>query len=145
MSNFNFSAIVRPFDRDGSKLKGFATLIINDIIHVDGFSIIEGRNGLFVSPPQEKYEKDGETKYARKVKFFEDTEEGVFSGPIQQSAMSVILDEYSRASAQGGGRSSGASNHGGGGNNRNSGGNESRASSGGNRPQQTSRRRATDW
>lgn len=145
MSNFNFSATVRPFDRDGSKLKGFATLIINDIIHVDGFSIIEGRNGLFVSPPQEKYEKDGETKYARKVKFFEDTEEGVYSGPIQQSAMNAILDEYSRASAQGGGsRPSNGNRSGGGGGNRNGGG-ESRSSSGGNRPQQTSRRRATDW
>jgi len=143
MSSFKFSATVRPYSRDGSSLRGFATLIINDIIHVDGFSIIEGKNGLFVSPPQERYEKDGETKYARKVKFFEDTEEGVWQGPIQQAAMGAILDEYSRANAQGGsarGNSGGSSRR----NDRPSGGSDSGGSTGGNRPS-TNRRRATDW
>ncbi len=152
MSNFNFSATVRPFDK--GNFKGFATLIINDTIHIDGVTIVEGRNGLFASAPSEKYEKDGETKWARKVKFFEDTEEGVYSGPIQQMAEQAILDEYARAVAQGGGQSSGGSrggNRGGGGggsqsrNNSGGGGGGQSRSSGGNRPQQKTSRRATDW
>ncbi len=45
-------------DREESKTKALATLVVNDEIAIHGIKVIEGKNGEFVSMPQ-KRDKDG--------------------------------------------------------------------------------------
>lgn len=49
---------------ENSSLKAFATLKIADVFVVKNLKVIEGKKGLFVSMPQEKYEtKEKEVKW----------------------------------------------------------------------------------
>jgi DNA-binding cell septation regulator SpoVG len=50
----SFSVAVSVFDRDGSNTKGLARMYINDSFVVQNISIVEGKNGLFVSMPAYK-------------------------------------------------------------------------------------------
>ena len=50
---FSYSFKIRPI-RTNSKLKAFVTIVIDDVLEVDGFKIIDGAKGLFVSPPSHK-------------------------------------------------------------------------------------------
>ena len=49
----NYSFNIRKLNST-STLKAFVTLIIDDVISIDGFKIIDGRKGLFVSAPSHK-------------------------------------------------------------------------------------------
>ena len=50
---FNYSFNVRKLN-NGSTLKAFVTLIIDDVLSIDGFKIVNGSKGLFVSAPSHK-------------------------------------------------------------------------------------------
>lgn len=50
---FSYSFKIRRIN-SASKLKAFVTIIIDDVMEVDGFKIIDGSKGLFVSPPSHK-------------------------------------------------------------------------------------------
>ena len=89
---FNYTIKIRPI-RTASKLKAFASILIDDIMEVDGFKIIDGSKGLFVTPPSHKgtVTEDG----VQVEKYFDDIrfpgEEGIeFSNELKQS----ILDSY---------------------------------------------------
>jgi DNA-binding cell septation regulator SpoVG len=56
-----FHVSVASFDRDGSHTKGLARMYIEDSFVVQNISIVEGKNGLFVSMPAYKTGK-GEYK-----------------------------------------------------------------------------------
>ncbi len=51
-----------------SKIKANGEVTISEVIKVS-FKVIEGSKGLFVSFPQEMYQKDGENKYKNLVDF----------------------------------------------------------------------------
>ena len=76
------------------KIVGFASLIIDEVLEVQGFRIIEGSKGLFVSPPQHKGKgKDDEGNevdtWYDDVRFLGDNSEEI-SKEIKQA----ILDNY---------------------------------------------------
>ena len=50
---FSYSFKIRKLNTQ-SKLKAFVSIVIDDIMEVDGFKIIDGSNGLFVSAPSHK-------------------------------------------------------------------------------------------
>ena len=50
---FSYSFKIRPINK-ASKLKAFVTIVIDDVMEVDGFKIIDGSKGLFVSAPSHK-------------------------------------------------------------------------------------------
>jgi DNA-binding cell septation regulator SpoVG len=50
---FSYDVKVRKINST-SNLKAFVTLVIEGLIEVDGFKIIDGKNGLFVSAPSHK-------------------------------------------------------------------------------------------
>ena len=92
-----FSYRVKVRKINSPKLKGVASLVIDDILEVDGFKIIEGSKGLFVSVPSHKgtVMEDG----VKVEKYFDDVrftgEQGLdFSKEIKDS----ILSEYNSAS-----------------------------------------------
>lgn len=39
---------------EGGRLKAFFDVVFDDVLLVKGYRLIEGRTGLFVSPPQEQ-------------------------------------------------------------------------------------------
>lgn len=94
---FSYSVKVRKIDKPGLKLKGVATLIIDDIMHVDGFKIIDGSKGYFVTPPSHKgtVMEDGVQveKYFDDIRFVGD--QGL---TISNEIKEAILNEYNSSS-----------------------------------------------
>jgi DNA-binding cell septation regulator SpoVG len=91
---FSYEVNVRKIN--SPKLKGVASVIIDNILEIDGFKIIEGSNGLFVSVPSHKgaVMEDGQKveKYFDDVKF--KGEDGLlFSKELKDS----ILSSYTSA------------------------------------------------
>lgn len=78
-----------------SSLKAFATLIIDGLLAINGFKVIEGSNGLFVSPPSTKSNKpgeDGKDKYYDDVRYLDMTEEN--TSELRDKVSEVILETY---------------------------------------------------
>lgn len=48
------SVNVRKSEREGSRMKGNATVLIDDCFAIHGIRIIEGDNGLFIAMPSKK-------------------------------------------------------------------------------------------
>lgn len=90
---FSYSFKVRKLN-SSSKLKAFVTLVIDDLLEIDGFKVIDGSNGLFVSVPSHKGSvmEDG----VKVDKYFDDVrfqgEQGLSLGNEIKQAM---LDAYS--------------------------------------------------
>lgn len=67
---FNYSVKVFKIQNPKSKLVGFASLLIEDVLQVDGFKIFDGTNGIFVKvPSHEGKNKEGERAWYDDVKF----------------------------------------------------------------------------
>ena len=54
-------AKVRLVDNEGAKLKGVATIVIDDSVAVHDIKLIEGNDGIFMAMPSKKM-PDGEYK-----------------------------------------------------------------------------------
>ena len=90
---FSYSISVRPLNNSNSKLKAFVTVTIDDILDLEGFKIIDGSKGLFVSVPSHKgtVMEDGVSveKYFDDVRF--KGEDGIsFAEELKAS----IINEY---------------------------------------------------
>lgn len=48
------SVNVRAFEKEGNRMKGIATIVLNDAIAIHDIRIIEGDNGLFIAMPSRK-------------------------------------------------------------------------------------------
>ena len=48
------SVNVRKFEKEGSQMKGIASVLIDDAFAVHDIRIIEGENGLFIAMPSRK-------------------------------------------------------------------------------------------
>ena len=48
------SVNVRKFEKEGSQMKGIASILIDDAFAVHDIRIIEGKNGLFIAMPSRK-------------------------------------------------------------------------------------------
>lgn len=93
---FEYTARVHVLNGN-SNVKAMATLYINGLIELRSFKVVQGRNGLFVSAPSRKSNKtkdDGSPMYFDEIRFIEERAEGAFSGPEQQRAFNVILEEF---------------------------------------------------
>ncbi|MAH45920.1 hypothetical protein CMI37_08815 [Candidatus Pacearchaeota archaeon] len=101
---FSYSISVRNFKNRNSKLKAFVTVTIDDVMDLEGFKVIEGSKGLFVSVPSHKgtVEEEG----VRVDKYFDDVrfkgEDGVaFGEELKQS----IIEAYKKSASSGSGPS----------------------------------------
>ena len=78
---------------DDSHIKGTASISLNGKFAVHGFTILEGKNGLFVNMPQRSYnDKFGEKKY-------NDVFHAV-TKDAHEELNSSILDAYEQALAE---------------------------------------------
>ena len=90
---FSYSISARPLNNSNSKLKAFVTVTIDNILDLEGFKIIDGSKGLFVSVPSHKgtVMEDGVSveKYFDDVRFR--GEDGIsFAEELKAS----IINEY---------------------------------------------------
>ena len=95
---FSYDVKVRKINST-SNLKAFVTLVIEGLLEVDGFKVINGKNGLFVSMPSHKgtIMEDG----VKVEKYFDDVrflgEQGTeFSNELKTS----ILNAYNSNASQ---------------------------------------------
>jgi DNA-binding cell septation regulator SpoVG len=106
--SLSFGAKVTTLQSPKGALRAFATLIVNDVIHINGFRVLEGSNGSFVAAPQKKGSKpdpeSGKDVYFDEVRFMEDTAEGQWRGPVAEAAFKAILDSYNASSSTSGTR-----------------------------------------
>jgi stage V sporulation protein G len=93
---FSYSISIRKFKNPSSKLKAFVTVTIDDIMDLEGFKVIDGSKGLFVSVPSHKgtVEEEG----VRVDKYFDDirfkSDEGIaFAEELKRS----IIEEYTKS------------------------------------------------
>lgn len=89
---FSYSFKIRPLN-NASKLKAFVTIVIDDVLEVDGFKIIDGSKGLFVSAPSHKgtVNEDGQQveKWFDDVRFVGDN-----AMDIADEIKRAIIDQY---------------------------------------------------
>lgn len=94
---FSYDVKVRKIN-SSSNLKAFVTLVVEGVMEVDGFKVINGRNGLFVSVPSHKgtVMEDGQKveKYFDDVRFV--GEPGI---EVSNELKSAILDAYNGSSS----------------------------------------------
>lgn len=92
-----FSYTIKVRKINSAKLKGVATLVVDDILEIDGFKIIEGSNGLFVAPPSHKgtVMEDGQKveKYFDDVRFVQEA-----GTAFRDEMKQAILNQYSSMS-----------------------------------------------
>jgi DNA-binding cell septation regulator SpoVG len=90
-----FSAKVNLVKNPQGPLRAYATLVINNLIEINGFRVVEGSKGLFVAAPQTKGTKqteDGKDQYFDDVRFSDADEKG-FS-ETKTSVQQTILEAY---------------------------------------------------
>lgn len=92
MKMFSYSFKIRPINK-ASKLKAFVTIVIDDVLEVDGFKIIDGSKGLFVSAPSHKgtVNEDGQQveKWFDDVRFVGDN-----AMDIADEIKRAIIEQY---------------------------------------------------
>lgn len=94
---FSYKIKIRKINNPNSKLKAFVSIIIDDIMEIDGFKIINGVNGLFVSVPNHKgtVAENG----VQVEKYFDDLrflgEAGI---AFAQEMKNMIIQEYNETS-----------------------------------------------
>ena len=75
---FSYSVRIKKIQNPKGKIVAFASLIIDDVMEIDGFKVINGSNGLFVSAPQHKgKDKDGGDTWYEDVRFVGDSKDAV--------------------------------------------------------------------
>lgn len=100
-----YNATVNLVNTQGSSLRAFATVFvkIDDefTVALNGFRVIEGSKGIFVTPPQTKANKpdeNGKFKYYNDIRFLEeDLPEGTYDGPQEKAAKDAVLEAYGAA------------------------------------------------
>jgi DNA-binding cell septation regulator SpoVG len=111
---FSYDVKIRAFNGQGST-RAFAVLVVDGVLEVQGFKVIEGRNGLFVSAPNTKSnkidDKTGKNVYFDDVRFTDpkaqDTDRRT---PLQEEIYGAILSKYNET-VSGNARGSAASAH----------------------------------
>jgi DNA-binding cell septation regulator SpoVG len=92
---FSYSFSIRRLNNSNSKLKAFITVTIDDILDLEGFKIIDGSKGLFVSVPSHKgsVEEDG----VRVDKYFDDVRfRGEAGLAFAEELKQAMINEYSK-------------------------------------------------
>lgn len=99
---FNYRVSVKPVETPNTTASypfvATASLIIEDLLEIRGFKIIDGQRGLFVSPPARQYDRDGQRAFYNLVFWHEDREDGTWRGRYEGEVYKAMIDEYLRLS-----------------------------------------------
>lgn len=108
--NPTFTAEINlPRSPSQSSFRAFAKLIIDGVVVIDGWRVMDSKFGLFAAPPSEKSNKtdeNGRNIWYDKVRFIEDVPDGKRKGPFAEAAEKAIIDAYNaKTQSTGGGNS----------------------------------------
>lgn len=83
---------VQVYPREGDKIKGYATIVLDECFMVNNLKIISGKNGCFISMPAKK-KKDGKFKdiaHPITKEFREQIENAIFAEYEKQTGNKLI-------------------------------------------------------
>ncbi len=80
---------VRKFERDGNRMKGIATVVIDNSFAIHDIRIIEGDNGLFIAMPSRKTATGEYKDIAHPI-----------NTDVRNMFQQAILDEYNKAEVE---------------------------------------------
>lgn len=83
------SVNVRKIEKDGSRMKGIASVLIDDSFAVHDIRIIEGDNGLFIAMPSRKTAVGGYRDIAHPI-----------NPEVRAMFEEAILDAYNKANEE---------------------------------------------
>ncbi len=83
------SVTVRKFEREGNRMKGIATVVIDDAFAIHDIRIIEGDNGLFIAMPSRKTATGEYKDIAHPI-----------NTDVRTMFQSAILEEYNKVSVE---------------------------------------------
>ncbi len=88
----NFEIKLRPVKSGASKLKAMMTIVFNEVIEIDGFKLVEGSQGLFLSVPAHQgkgKDADGNEidKWYDDIRFPQTEEGDAFKRELTQEAI----------------------------------------------------------
>ncbi len=83
------SVTVRKFEREGNRMKGIATVVIDDAFAIHDIRIIEGDNGLFIAMPSRKTATGEYKDIAHPI-----------NTDVRNMFQSAILEEYNKPSEE---------------------------------------------
>lgn len=83
------SVTVRKFEKEGNRMKGIATVVIDDAFAIHDIRIIEGDNGLFIAMPSRKTATGEYKDIAHPI-----------NTDVRNMFQNAILEEYNKASEE---------------------------------------------
>lgn len=83
------SVTVRKFERDGNRMKGIATVVIDNSFAIHDIRIIEGDNGLFIAMPSRKTATGEYKDIAHPI-----------NTDVRNMFQEAILEEYNKAEVE---------------------------------------------
>ncbi len=83
------SVTVRKFEKDGNRMKGIATVVIDNSFAIHDIRIIEGDNGLFIAMPSRKTATGEYKDIAHPI-----------NTDVRNMFQQAILDEYNKPSEE---------------------------------------------
>jgi len=87
---FSYTVKVNTIKSPKGKVVAFGSLVIDEVFEVNGFRIVDGANGLFVSPPQHKgKDREGNDTYFDDARFLGDNRED-----IRDEIYKTFIDSY---------------------------------------------------
>jgi DNA-binding cell septation regulator SpoVG len=87
---FSYSIRIKRIPNPRGKIVAFASITIDEVFQFDGFKVIDGSKGLFVSHPQHKgKDKEGNDTWYDDARFVGDQADGV-----KQEIHKAIIHEY---------------------------------------------------
>lgn len=90
---FNYKVKVHPIKNPKSKLRAYASLVVENKMEITGFKVFESANGLFAKEPQHKGKnKEGEDTWYDDVRFLKD--EGEETNTFRNEIMEAIVSAY---------------------------------------------------
>lgn len=90
-----FTVAVTPFEKESSKIRGFARIYLDGCFAISNISLIMGKNGLFVSMPSYKTNQIGEHNQSvyRDVCY-------PITGEFREKVNNLLMDAYEKAVAE---------------------------------------------
>lgn len=106
--SLSFTAQVYILENSSNSTKAFASLIIDGVISINGFTVKDGQWGLWVAPPSKKSNKtddNGKAIYYDDVRFldFVDGENDKKTSATRNQVYDAILKAYNEANSSSGG------------------------------------------
>ena len=80
------SVTVRKVEKEGSRMKGIASVLINDAFAIHDIRIIEGDNGLFIAMPSRKTATGGYRDIAHPI-----------NQDVRKQFEEAIIEEFKKA------------------------------------------------